>query len=149
MDTTREYLIDRWATFYVYEHEGTSWACACPVIYNTFMNDAEKQEDIKARRDQYGFDKNKVVALISRARKKGRTKELLAKSIRGNGLEGDMFSLNASIIERSGTSVSMMLRAVTDQGVDCQQWFGEEEFNKRFKQQNMENEKKGGNGLDA
>lgn len=90
---TGDTLKDRWATFYVYEHDGRSLACACQVIMDTIMNDEQQLQDLRTRKDRYAFDKNKIVELVSRARKKGRVRELIERSLAHDGLEGDTFML--------------------------------------------------------
>jgi len=141
-------LDDRWATFYCYEQDGAVYACACAVIMDTLMNDEEKQLDFKTRRDRYAFEKNKMVELISRARKKGKMKEVIEKSLRYEGHEGDTFTNKAEVIGYTGTSVLMRLFAVTDNGVDCLQYFAEDEFKKRFRHEQTR-ENTGAQGLDG
>ncbi len=137
---TGDKLTDRWATFYVYEHEGKSLSCACAVIMNTLMSDEQKLEDMRTRKDRYAFEKNKIVELISRARKKGRMREVIEKSLAHDGLEGDMFTMEAEVIGLSGTSVLVRLSAVTGQGIDAWQYFDKDEFQKRFRyEQTREN----------
>lgn len=108
------------------------YAIACQVLYDTIMSDEQKQADLKTRKDRYFFEKNKVVELIMKARKKGRMKEVIEKSLRHEGFEGDMHNLKAEVAGANGTSTLMKLKAVTDQGVDCWQYFSEDEFKKRF-----------------
>lgn len=123
---------DRWATLYLFEHEGSIFSCACQVLMDTIMMDDEKMHDIRTRKDRFAFDKNRIVELMSRARKKGRINEVLYKSMKDNGFEGDMRMMDAEVIGMNGTSVLMKLSAVTHHGLDAWQYFNEEDFQKRF-----------------
>lgn len=96
------------------------------------MMDDEKMHDIRTRKDRFAFDKNRIVELMSRARKKGRINEVLYKSMKDNGFEGDMRMMDAEVIGMNGTSVLMKLSAVTHHGLDAWQYFNEEDFQKRF-----------------
>lgn len=60
---------------------------------DTIMNDEQQLQDLRTRKDRYAFDKNKIVELVSRARKKGRVRELIERSLAHDGLEGDTFML--------------------------------------------------------
>ena len=80
------------------------------------------------------YEKDTMASLIARARKKGRVREIIEHSLAHDhdAEEGTMFSIDAEVVGTNGTSVLMRLRAVAEQGVDCLQFFSEEEFQKRF-----------------
>ena len=97
------------------------------------MNDEEKLNDFRTRKDRYAFDGNTIKSLLERARKKGRMQEMVQRSLRHENIEeGVMYVSSAKIIGVNGTSVLMELYAVADQGVDCLQYFAQDEFQKRF-----------------
>jgi hypothetical protein len=128
-------LNDRWSTFYVYKYNDLRYACACEIIHDVCMNDEEKLADFKTRKDRYAFDNAKLVSLIERARKSNkRMQELIRLSnvYMHEAEEGIMFCIDAKIVDVQGTSVQMFLTAVSAHGVDCTQWFSEDEFGKRF-----------------
>lgn len=128
-------LNDRWSTFYVFKHNDLRYACVCQVIYDTCMNDEEKLADFKTRKDRYAFDNAKLASLIERARKSNkRMQELIRLSnvYMHEAEEGSTFCIDAKVVDIQGTSVQMFLTAVSAHGVDCTQWFSEEEFGKRF-----------------
>lgn len=153
-----ERLIDRWAAFYVYVHNGSRFAIAFEVLYGLLMNDEEKQLDFKKRldfgKDAYAFETEKAAFLLDRARKKDE-KSLSRMRKAGENLaafrgvmtevvtrsfihhkeeeEGVTFITEAQVVMTQGTSVMMQLYAVSEQGIDCWQWFSKENFEKRFR----------------
>jgi len=132
--TIGEMVIDRWATFYVFQHKDVTYRCACQVLMNALMNDDEKMNDIRTRMDRYAFDGKMIASLLNRARKKGKMREVMEKSILHEAAEeGTMLSTKAKIIGSHGDSVLMELYAVTDRGIDCLQYFEKSEFQKRFR----------------
>jgi hypothetical protein len=63
-------VFDRWATFYIFEHQGKKYACVWHVIAYAMMTEDEKtKEEHNKVKDVYAFDEKKTLKFLERARK--------------------------------------------------------------------------------
>lgn len=63
-----EDLYDRWATFFIYEHQGKKYACVGKVLIMGMMTEGETEADSKTNeKDFYAYDAKKVQKFFDRA----------------------------------------------------------------------------------
>lgn len=63
-------VFDRWATFYIFEHQGKKYACVWKVIISSMMTEIEMAaEDDKKVKDEYAFNEKETLKFLERARK--------------------------------------------------------------------------------
>ncbi len=63
-------VFDRWATYYIYEHQGKKYACVWKELIRTMMTEEEAVADGEAKvKDFYAFDEKKTLKFLQRAMK--------------------------------------------------------------------------------